>query len=153
DNAFHFVLAPSEPVSLVVVDSGDRSASSLFLSKALAIGATPVFQVEVTSASRLTPAAFDKRSVVILNDTMFPPAAGGGVLKKFVERGGGLLVITGEHTTWPQGEADLLPGRLGATIDRTSGRSGTLGYLDYSHPVFEVFKAPRSGDFTAAHMF
>src|SRR6185295_179763 len=46
-----------------------------------------------------------------------------------------------------------LPGRLGATIDRTTGRSGSLGYLDYSHPVFEVFKAPRSGDFSAAHVF
>ena len=38
-------------------------------------------------------------------------------------------------------------------MDRTSGRSGSLGYLDYSHPVFEVFKAPRSGDFSAAHVF
>jgi hypothetical protein len=153
DNNFHFVLTPSAPVSLVIVDSGDRSGSSLFLSKALAIGTTPSFQLDETTPSRMTPTAFDKRTVVVLNDTMFPPAAGGGALKRFVERGGGLLVVTGDHTTWPQGEADLLPGRLGATVDRTSGRSGSLGYLDYSHPVFEVFKAPRSGDFSAAHVF
>jgi hypothetical protein len=153
DNTFHFVLTPSAPVSLVIGDSGDRSAASLFLSKALAIGSTPAFQVDETTASRMTPAAFDKRAVVVLNDTIFPPAAGGGVLKRFLERGGGLLVVSGDHTTWPQGEADLLPGHLGATVDRTSGRSGSLGYLDYSHPVFEVFKAPRSGDFSAAHMF
>ena len=153
DNNFHFVLTPSAPVSLVVVDSGDSSSSSLFLSKALSIGSTPAFQVDQTTASRMTPTAFDKRTVVILNDTMFPPAAGGGALKKFVERGGGLLVATGDHTTWPQGEAELLPGRLGATVDRMSGRSASLGYLDYSHPIFEVFKAPRSGDFSAAHVF
>jgi hypothetical protein len=153
DNNFHFVLTPSAPVSLVVVDSGDSSSSSLFLSKALSIGSTPAFQVDQTTAARMTPTAFDKRTVVILNDTMFPPAAGGGALKKFVERGGGLLVATGDHTTWPQGEADLLPGRLGATVDRISGRSASLGYLDYSHPIFEVFKAPRSGDFSAAHVF
>jgi len=153
DNTFHFVLAPSEPVSLAIVDSGDRSDGSLFLSKALSIGTTPTFHVDVASASRVTPTAFDKRAVAILNDTMFPPAAGGGVLKRFLERGGGLLVVTGDHTTWPPGEAGLLPGRLGATVDRTSGRSGSLGYLDYSHPVFEVFKAPRSGDFSAAHVF
>ena len=61
DNTFNFVLAPSEPVSLVIVDSGDRAASSLFLAKALSIGTTPVFQVDVTPASRLTPAALDKR--------------------------------------------------------------------------------------------
>ena len=34
-----------------------------------------------------------------------------------------------------------------------SGRGGTLGFLDYSHPVFEVFKAPRSGDFSGARIF
>ncbi len=153
DNTFHFVLAPSEPVSLIIVDSGDRSASSLFLQKALSIGTTPLFRVDVTSAGRLTPAAFDKRAVVILNDTMFPPAGGGGALKAFLQRGGGLLVVAGDHATWPQSEAELLPGRLGATVDRTSGRSGSLGFLDYSHPVFEVFKAPRSGDFSAAHVF
>jgi hypothetical protein len=153
DNTFNFVLAPSEPVSLVIVDNGDRASSSLFLSKALAIGTTPVFQVDVTPASRLTPASLDKRAVVIFNDTMFPPAGGGGVLKRFLERGGGLLVVSGDRATWPQGEAELLPGRFGATVDRTAGRSGSLGFLDYSHPVFEVFKAPRSGDFSAAHVF
>ena len=153
DNGFYFVLTPSAPVSLMVVDSGDRSDASLFLSKALSIGTTPAFQVDSTPAMRLTPAALDKHAVVILNDTVFPPAAGGGALRKFVERGGGLLVVMGDHSSWPQGEADLLPGRLGATVDRTTGRSGSLGYLDYSHPVFEVFKAPRSGDFSAAHVF
>src|SRR4029450_3404457 len=94
--------------------------------------------------------AFDKRAVVILNDTMFPPAAGGNALKRYLEGGGGLLVVAGGHTTWPPGEGAMLPGRLGATVDRMSGRSGSLGYLDYSHPVFEVFNAPRSRDFPAA---
>ena len=152
DNNFHFVLTPSQPVSLAVVDSVDRSDESLFLTKALSIGATPAFQIETTSASRVVPATYDKRSVVILNDTPFPPT-GGSALKRLVEHGSGLLVIAGDHTTWPATEADLLPGRLGAAVDRTSGRSGSLGFLDYSHPVFEVFKAPRSGDFSAAHFF
>ena len=154
DNTFHFVLAPSEPVSLADRrQRRSRRRRACSCSKALSIGTTPAFQVDVTSASRVTPAAFDKRAVVILNDTMFPPAGGGGALKRFVERGGGLLVVAGDRTTWPQGEAELLPGTLGATVDRTTGRSGSLGYLDYSHPVFEVFKAPRSGDFSAAHVF
>ena len=155
DNAFYFVLSPSEPVSIVIVDGLDRSDASLFLNKALAIGSTPAFQIEVTSASRVSPATFDKRSVVVLNDTPYPPGSG-GALKRFVERGGGVLVVAGDRTTLPSGttnEADLFPGRLGAAVDRTSGRSASLGFLDYSHPVFEVFKAPRSGDFSAAHMF
>src|SRR5262249_25534367 len=126
DNTFNFVLTPSAPVSLVVVDNGDRSGSSLFLSKALAIGSTPLFQAETPAASRMTAAMFDKRSVVVLNNTIFPPAAGGGALKRFVERGGGVLVVAGDNTSWPQNDFDMLPGRLGGIVDRMEGRSGSL---------------------------
>ncbi len=157
DNVFNFVLTPSRPVSVLVVapreESGERNDSTLYLSKALSIGTTPAFQIEVTSAARMTPASLDKRAVVILNDTPFPPAAAGGALKKFVEQGGGLLVVLGEHSTWPVNDAALLPGTLGGTIDRPDGRGGALGFLDYSHPVFEVFKAPRSGDFSGTRVF
>src|SRR6267378_3379969 len=100
DNAFYFVLSPSEPVSIVIVDGLDRSDASLFLAKALAIGSTPAFQIDVTSASRVSPATFDKRSVVVLNDTPFPPGSG-GALKRFVERGGGVLVVAGDHISLP----------------------------------------------------
>lgn len=152
DNNFFFVLAPSEPVSLAIVDGLDRSDASLFLARALSIGSTPAFQIDTTSASRLAPATFDKRSVVVLNDTPFPPG-GAGALKRFVERGGGLLIVAGDRTTWPSSEAELFPGKLGQAVDRMSGRSASLGFLDYSHPIFEVFKAPHSGDFSAAHVF
>lgn len=153
DNTFHFVVSPSAPVSVAIVGNGDRADASLYLTKALAIGTTPSFQPEVISASRLTPAIFDKRSVVIFNDTALPSSMGGGALKRFVERGGGVLVVTGEQSAWLSEDADLLPGKLGAPVDRITGRSATLGYLDYSHAVFEVFKAPRSGDFSSAHIF
>ena len=65
---------------------------------------------------------------------------------------GGLLVAAGDHTSWPQSEADLLPGTLGPSVDRTS-RGATIGFRDYSHAVFELFKAPRSGDFSAARIY
>ena len=152
DNTFHFVLAPSQPVSVVVIESGAQANSSLYLTKALSIGTAPAFQVEVVPAARATPAAFDRRSVVILNDAAFPSAGGNGVLKRFVEHGGGLLVVFGDHSTWPSDDADLLPGKAGAVMDPAKSR-GSIGFIDYSHPVFEVFKAPRSGDFSAAHVF
>ena len=47
----------------------------------------------------------------------------------------------------------LMPGPLGPTVDRTAGRGATLGFLDHSHFVFEIFKAPRSGDFSAAQIY
>lgn len=157
DNVFHFVLTPSRPVSVLVVApreaSGQPTDSTLYLSKALSIGTTPAFQVEVVPAARMFPANLDKRAVVILNDTPFPPAAAGGALKRFVEQGGGLLVVLGEHSSWPQNDAALLPGTLGAEVDRPDGRGGALGFIDYSHSVFEVFKAPRSGDFSGTRVF
>jgi hypothetical protein len=158
DNTFHFVLTPSRPLSVLVVapreETGDRNDPSLYLTKALSIGTTPAFQVEVVPAARLTPTGLDKRGVVVLNDTPFPPgAAGGGALKRYVEQGGGLLVVLGERSTWPASEAQLLPGTLGPPVDRPDGRGGALGYLDYSHPILEVFKAPRSGVFSGARIF
>ena len=157
DNTFYFVLTPSRPVSVLVVGSregnGEREDPSLYLSKALGIGSTPAFQLDLTTAARLTPANVTKHAVVILNDTPFPPAAASGVLARFVEQGGGLFVILGEHSTWSSGDAPLLPGTLGAPVDRPEGRGGSFGFLDYSHPVFEIFKAPRSGDFSGARIF
>jgi hypothetical protein len=157
DNTFHFVLTPGRPVSVLIVTpreaSGDRDDPSLYLSKALSIGTTPAFQIDVTSAVRMTPAMLDKRAVIVLNDTPFPPALAGGALKKFVELGGGVLVVLGEHSTWPTNDAALFPGTLSGTVDRPDGRGGGLGFIDRSHQVFEVFKAPRSGDFSSARVF
>ena len=153
DNAFHFVLAPSAPVSILVVDSGADASSSLYLSKALAIGSTPAFQVDVVAASRVTSEHLSNRSVIILNDTPLPAAAGTGTLQAFVERGGGLFVVLGDRSSWPDSDVDLLPGKVGPPTDPANGRAASIGFRDYSHQIFEVFKAPRSGDLTAANIF
>ena len=120
-----------------ISDLQKSADDSLFLTKALSIGTTPTFKVDTTSTSRAASGTFDKRAVVVLNDTIFPPA-GATVLKRYVERGGGLLVIAGDRTTFPSTEAELLPGKLGAAVDRTTGRRGSLGFLDYSHPVMQL---------------
>ena len=153
DNVFHFTVSPAAPVSVLIVDGGTRPESSLYLTKALGISTSPAIQTEVMPVSRVTPNNFEKQSVIILNDVPFPPAAANGALQKFVERGGGLLIAAAEHTTWPQGETVLMPGTLGPAVDRTAGRGATLGFLDHSHFVFEIFKAPRSGDFSAAQIY
>jgi hypothetical protein len=152
DNAFHFVLSPSQAVSVLIVDNGVGD-ESLYLSKALGIGTTPEFHVDTVPVNRVSADTLDKRSVVVLNDVPVPASLAGGVLKRYVERGGGLLVAVGDHTSWPSSDADVLPGTLGGVVDRLSGQAGTIGYRDTSHEVFEVFKAPRSGDFTAPHFY
>ena len=55
DNEFHFVLSPSRPVSILLVQAeGANPASSFYLTTALAIGAAPPFKVDVVSPSRVT---------------------------------------------------------------------------------------------------
>jgi len=69
-----------------------------------------------------------------------------------VQDGGGLFVAAGPRATWPQ-EADILPATLSQPIDRSRGESARVGALEYGHPVFEVFRAPRSGDFSTARFY
>jgi hypothetical protein len=133
--------------------AGERSDPSLYLAKALAIGTAPAFEVDAVPPGQVTLAQLERHAVIVLNDVAFPPAVSNGVLLRYVERGGGLLVVLGEHSTWPAAEAALLPGTLGGVVDPPGGHNGSLGFLNYSHPIFEVFKAPRSGDFSGAHIF
>ena len=153
DNAFHFVLDPSLPVSVLVVDGSDRGTASFFLTKALEIGTSPAFLTETMQVARVAGDALAKRNVVVLNNTMLPPGLSAQTLEGFVKGGGGLLVVFGDRSAWPANDAILLPGKVGQTIDRGTGRGGAFGFVDHSHPAFEVFKAPRSGDFTAANVF
>jgi hypothetical protein len=62
-------------------------------------------------------------------------------------------VVLGEHSSWPQNDAALLPGTLGGIVDRPDGRGGALGFLDYSHSVFEVFKGQHGGSFSGTRVF
>jgi hypothetical protein len=146
DNDFYFVLSPGRPVSVLVVaaDGAARNAS-LYLTTALGLGRTPSFRTDVVAASRVTAADLQGRSLVVLNDAALSTATA-NLLQTYVERGGGLFIVLGDKTpasgNWP-----LMPGTLGGPVDRMALRGGTLGYVDYSHPVFDEFKDPRNGSF------
>jgi hypothetical protein len=47
----------------------------------------------------------------------------------------------------------VLPVTIGGPVDRATGRGAVLGAIDYSHPTFELFKSPRTGDFSAARFY
>ena len=70
-----------------------------------------------------------------------------------IRDGAGLLVVLGERSTWDDGGADLLPGTLGRSVDRAGTSGATLGYVDFSHAALEIFRSPRTGDLTAAHVY
>ena len=153
DDVFWFVVSPGQVVRVLVVGHGlAGDEAHLFLTRALGIGSEPAFDVRTVTIDALTASDFEDRQVVILDDTRPPSGAVGTALSTFVENGGGLFVVSGERSAWPAGAPDLLPGALGPPADR-AGRGGSLGFVDYSHRIFEVFSAPRSGDVTTTRFF
>jgi hypothetical protein len=150
DDVFHFVLSPGDAISILIADGGGPRAS-LYLERALAISERPQFDIEVKRADAVRSGDFAGRTVVLWNDATVPPGETGRRLRAFVEGGGGLVLINGPRANW-DAAADLVPGKIGAVLDRADP-GGALGYIDYSHAIFEIFRAPRSGDLAAARFF
>lgn len=154
DDEFRFVLSPDEAIAVLILeDARPARDSSLYLRRALEIGTSPAFDVLTRRVNQATVADLENRKLVVLNDARPPEGAMRRALMDFVEGGGGLLVALGERSTWPAEGADLLPGTFGPPTDRPGTRGGTLGFVDYSHPAFELFGNPRSGDLGAARFF
>jgi hypothetical protein len=150
DNTFNFVLSPSQPVHVTVVDRGN-AAASLYLSNVLSIGNTPGFEVVSRRPDAVSDDDLRRSAVLILNDVEVPAALARRVAR-FVEGGGGLFVATGSRARWPQ-EVDLLPAAVGPPVDRTRGDAARVGGIEYGHPVFAIFRTPRSGDFSSIPIY
>jgi hypothetical protein len=154
DDALHAVVAAGGRIPVLIIEATNPAPdASLYLVRALAVGRDPGFDTSVAPVDRVSAEQVDAASVVILNDTRPPSGAVGRSLEARVRGGQGLLVATGDRSSWPEGSPGLLPCAPGAPIDRSGTAGGAMGYVDYGHPVFEVFAAPRSGDLTAARMF
>ena len=154
DNAYHFVLWPGQSLNVLSLDANRRR--SLYVDRALAIGDRPSFRLESKRMSQLGAADLEGRDVVLLNDVASIGAAKARLLERFVSEGGGLIVALGEasgRNSFTGDAARLLPAPLGASTDRARDWGGTLSYLDYGSPVFDIFGAPHSGDFSAAKFF
>jgi len=151
DNVFNLVVSPLAPVRIVVVDSGNRPGAGLYLMRALGIGDAPKFDITTRQPAAVSDDDLRRASVVLLNDVDVN-AGLGRRLQRFVQDGGGVFIAAGPRATWPQ-EADILPASLSQPIDKSRGESARVGALEYGHPVFEVFRAPRSGDFSTARFY
>ncbi len=148
DNSFNFVVSPSEPVRLTIVDRGN---TDLYLTRALSIGEAPRFEAVSRQADAVSDEDLRRSAVVVLNDVDVSTGLARR-LAKYVEQGGGLFVATGPRATWPQ-DVDLLPATIGNPVDRTRGDAARIGSLEFGHPVFAPFRAPRSGDFSSVPVY
>ncbi|MGQ0735442.1 MAG: BatA domain-containing protein [Acidobacteriota bacterium] len=154
DNAFHFVLSPPRPIAVHLIDRGRGSRDAgLYLSRALEIGDTPRFEVSRGELTALTDEILARSRLLILNDVS-PSAPEASRLQRFVDNGGGLLVALGPQGSWAAGAETWIPATVTATVDRSRGSAAaTMGGLAYGHTIFEPFRAPHSGDFSAARFY
>ncbi len=153
DDVHHFVLSPGTAMGVLVLESPNaRRDASLYLRGALDISEDRRFAPRLRRASTLRGEDLVGVGAVFINDAQID---GGSAerLRSFVEGGGGALVALGSSGAWPASAADMIPGTIGSVQDRIRGGGSRLGYLDYDHPVFEVFAGPRSGDFTGARFY
>ena len=157
DNVFYFVLRSGQSLPVLILEGrGQRVRRSLYLRRALEIGDHPSFDLVVKQLTGLEAGDLERRSVVLLNDTRSPDEGASRALLAFVKAGGGLVIVAGEaseSSSWQGPAADLLPGPWGGPIDRSADWGATLSFLDYGHPIFELFNAPHSGDFSPARFF
>lgn len=154
DDARRFVVSPGRATGVLLLDAPSGGAqASLHLRQALEVARGDGFRVDRVTGGAPGADQLSTYAVVILNDRPFPEGSEGERLRDFVASGGGLLMVAGSRGGWTESAGGLLPGSLGAVQDREEGRGGRLGYLDYDHPVFELFRGPRRGDFSAARFF
>jgi hypothetical protein len=152
DNAFHFMVEAGRPVRTIVIDRQGGRDGSLYLSRALAVGDAPRFDLVSRDVDSLSADDLRTAGMIVVNDLQVSSAVADR-LAKYVDGGGGLLIVAGQRGTWPQDRAALTPAIPGEVIDRSRGEAGRLVGLEYGHTVFEPFRAPRSGDFSAARFY
>lgn len=155
DNAFHFVVEPGQGVSALVIhaDRG-RADRSLFVRRALETSSRPPINVRTMRSSDVASDDFVLADLVILNDAPISDPDLARALRDYVEGGGGLLVAVGQMANadaWSAEAAALLPATPGAVVDNSRG--ARLATLDHDHPAFEIFRTPRSGDFSSARFY
>src|SRR6185503_17690484 len=156
DDVLAFTIAPDAAVSVLLVEPATpRENQSLFVSRALAIGDRPSFRVTEKRINELTPRDFDGRALVVLDEVAPPNGDAGERLRAALDGGTGLVVVPGALAveTWPADWRGVLPATVGKIVDRTSDAGGSLSSIDYAYPTFEVFNAPRSGDFSTAKFY
>jgi hypothetical protein len=150
DDAYYTIVAPGDVIQVALVGSD----VSTFTRRALSVSADP--RIRVTATPALRPADFAAGRVLVLNDPAPLSAALAERATAYVRGGGGLLVVLGGHGAadpWDAAWRALLGGVPGAPQEPSNTNGAGLVALAYDHPIFEVFRAPGSGDFGTTHVY
>ena len=156
DNSFHVLVSgPTAIPVLLLEDRGAPSDKALHLEEALRQGDTPGFPVTRRFVSQLRTSNIDDAAVIIIDDAPIPGGELGDSLRKFLQSGGGLLVVAAGRTqgSWPNGEQGIVPGRLGPPISRSDANAARLLGMNTLHPALASFAGADGGDLSSAQVF
>ncbi len=141
DNFAYSSLSPPPRVKTLLL--GGRPRDDYYLSRALTASPDSPFDLEVGKPGQIPPAGLDSYAAVILNDCGPLPPETASALTRFVQSGGGLLLISGPRT---EAESlvnleEILPATLLKRY-RAGGRGGDqhIGRLQKRHPIFHLFE-------------
>lgn len=160
DNVFRFNARVLPEIAVLLVSRGEPGPANrpaFFLQTALRPAAGSPFTVTARAAGRVTAADIAAATVVVLADVAGLEAPLVSALTQRLGEGGGLLFLPGDAVApdafWRTWSA-LAPGRLRRILTRRSADGlpdGQFAQIDYTHPVFELFQRPHSGDFATVN--
>lgn len=153
DNERMALIEPQQTLAVLV--QGASAASNLFVVRALGLAKDPAFTVTERTGP-VTVADLRDKAVVVLNDVAVPGGVAGARIKEMVEGGGGLIVAMGERASAARLTdiaRELLPAHPTGMVDNARAGGIPLGSVERSHPVFDVFRTPRSGDLMGARFY
>ena len=141
DNFAYSSLSPPPRVKTLLL--GGRPRDDYYLSRALTASPDSPFDLEVGKPGQIPPAKLASYAAVILNNCGPLPPETASALTRFVQSGGGLLLISGPRTDAESlvNLEEILPATLLKRY-RAAGRGGDqhIGRLQKSHPIFNLFE-------------
>ncbi len=150
DNRRHFTLHVPDRISVLL--AGPDRGDTYYARRALAAAATgdAALQVESVTFPELDEEALAGVDVLVLCHLEDPPPRLARQVRRFVEAGGGLLLLPGPQADLARLNRDWLPGLVPATLAGIAGRPGEEAYvaLDSSRADARLFAGlvAESGD-------
>jgi hypothetical protein len=154
DNVFYVApLAVQHATVCYTGPDGNDDARGLLYYLRLATSNDPLRQVEVQTLDLSAPPpapGLTAPQLVVVSQAL--TSDWNAVLQSFVERGGMLLLVPVDEEA-----ARSLPQFLDDVEPEASSEKGSdyrlLGEMNFAHPLFVPFSAPRYGDFTKVHFW
>jgi hypothetical protein len=154
DNKNSFVIRRENQTKILALETASRGRSeSLYLQQALLAGENNRFELSLKTAGSVNPNELGEYRALIINDVESLSDQLAASIKAFVERGGGLIVACGKHTSASEYNrvfGNLLPAQI-SDIAQTRGAYALMSQIKTDHPVFSAFT--KSGRLTSTRVY